>query len=149
MVFQQSSQLMFAEASDKMTHCRHTFLLLLIKIRSDGEIKGIVVEDKEIKLAAFADDLTTFVHDFNSFENLSTTLNRFGICVGLKLNAEKTETVWLGTFHNRDQPLLANIDKNKNPIKILGVYFTYEWKKKQEPVNYEETLKLLSEILKG
>ena len=34
--------------------------VLLVKIRSDDGIKGIVV-DKEIKLAAFADDLTTSI----------------------------------------------------------------------------------------
>ena len=105
--------------------------LLLINIRSDKEIKGSVVENKEFKLIAFADDLTTFVHYTYSFQNLSSTLNRFGICSGLNLNAEKTEALWLGTCcnHDRDQPPLANIDKINKPIKILGVYFTYEWKK--------------------
>ena len=99
-------------------------------------------------LTAFADDLATFVHDTYPFENLSSTLNRLGMCSGLKLNAEKTEALWLGTCCNRKQPPLGNqIDKINKPIKILGVYFAYEWKKKQE-LNYDETLKLLSEILK-
>jgi len=35
--------------------------LLLVKIRSDKDIKGITVENKEIKLAAFADDLMAFL----------------------------------------------------------------------------------------
>ena len=43
--------------------------MFLVKIRSEEGIKGIVV-DKEIKLAAFADDLTMFLHDVNSLENL-------------------------------------------------------------------------------
>ena len=111
--------------------------VLLVKIRSDDGIKGIVV-DKEIKLAAFADDLTTFLRDVNSLENLSATLHRFGICSGLKLNAEKTEALWLGTCHDSDQPLLAGIDKVNKPIKILGVHFTYDLKKKQE-LNYDDT----------
>ena len=37
--------------------------VLLIKIRCDKEIRGIMVENREIKLAAFADDLTTFLQD--------------------------------------------------------------------------------------
>ena len=94
--------------------------LLLVKIRSDRDITGIVVENKEIKLTSFADDLTTFVHDVNSLENLSTTLHRFGICSGLKLNAEKTEALWLGGCHNSDQPPPAGIDKINKPIKTLG-----------------------------
>ena len=73
--------------------------VLLVKIRSEEGIKGIVV-DKEIKLAAFADDLKTFLHDVNSLENLSVILHRFGMC----LNAEKTEALWLGICHDRDQP---------------------------------------------
>jgi len=74
--------------------------VLLVKIRSEEGIKGIVV-DKEIKLAAFADDLTTFLYDASSLENLSDIFHRFVMCSGLKLNAEKTEAVWLGTCLNR------------------------------------------------
>ena len=61
----------------------------------------------------------------------------FGLC--LKLNAEKTEALWLGTCHDSDQPPLTGIDKVNKPIKILGVYFTYHSQKKQE-LNYDETL---------
>ena len=75
-------------------------------------------------------------------------LHRFGMCSGLKLNAEKTEALWLGTCHDRDQPLLVGIDKVNKPIKILGVHFTYDLKKKQE-LNYDETLRSLSETLAG
>ena len=103
--------------------------VLLVKIRSEEGIKGIVV-DKEIKLAAFADDLTRFLHEINSLENLSVILHRFGMGSGLKLNAEKTEALRLGTCHDRDQPLLVGIDKVNKPIKILGVHFTYDLKKK-------------------
>ena len=80
-----------------------------------------------------------FLHDLNSLENLSVILHRFGMCFGLKVNAEKTEALWLGTCHDKDQPLLIGIDKVNKPIKILGVHFTYDLKKKQE-LNYDETL---------
>ena len=30
-----------------------------------------------------------FLHDVNSLENLSVILHRFGMCFGLKVNAEK------------------------------------------------------------
>ena len=48
--------------------------LLLIKIRSDPHIKGIKFGNIEVKLAAFADDLTTFVHYKASIEHLFSTL---------------------------------------------------------------------------
>ena len=120
---------------------------MLVKIRSEEGINGIVV-DKEIKLTAFANDLTTFLHDVNSLENLFMILHRFGMCSGLKLNAEITEALWLGACRDRDQPLLVGIDKVNKPIKILGVHFTYDLKKKQE-LNYDETRRSLSETLAG
>ena len=61
---------------------------------------------------------------------------------------KKTKALWLGTCHKRDQPLLIGIDKVNKPIKILGVHFTYHLKKKQE-LNYDETLRSLSETLAG
>jgi len=57
-----------------------------------------MVENREIKLTAFADDLTTFLQGIQSFERLSITLDRFGICSGLKLNTEKTEALWHGRY---------------------------------------------------
>ena len=71
--------------------------LLLIKIRSDPHIKGIKFGNVEVKLAAFADDLTTFIHDKVSIEHLFSTLGLFEKCSGLKLNKDKTEAYWLGS----------------------------------------------------
>ena len=79
--------------------------LLLINIRHDKDIRGIMVENREIKLTAFADDLMTFLQGIQSFERLSITLDRFGICSGLKLNTEKTEALWLGRNHDNPQTL--------------------------------------------
>jgi len=103
------------------------------------------VENREIKLTAFADDLTTFLQGVQSFERLSITLDRFGICSGLKLNTEKTEALWLGRNHYN--PSHINIEKINKPMKILGVYFTYDLRKRQE-LNFEEILKSLSKTLK-
>ena len=44
-------------------------------------------------------------------------------------------------------PLHVNIEKINKPMKILGVYFTYDWRKRQE-LNFEEILKSLSKTLK-
>ena len=120
--------------------------VLLIKIRCDKEIRGIMVENREIKLAAFADDLTTFLQGNNSLQRLSIILDGFGICSGLKLNAEKTEALWLGSNH--ENPPYIDIEKVNKPIKILGVHFTYNWRKRQE-LNFDAVLKSISKTLKG
>ena len=91
--------------------------ILLIKTRNAPDIKGIRIDDKEIKLAAFADDLTTFLLDKVSLGYSSNTMRLFGECSGLKLNDEKTEAYWLGSSHNCKEPL--SIEIVNKPIKIL------------------------------
>ena len=103
---------------------------LLINNHQNKNIRGIKVENKEIKLTAFANDLTTFLHGIQSFKRLSITKDRFGICSGLKLNTEKTEALWLGRNHDNSPHI--SIKKINKPIKILGVDFSYDWCKRQE-----------------
>ena len=105
-----------------------------------------MVENREIKLAAFADDLTTFLRGINSFQHLSKILDGFEICSGLKLNAEKTEALWLESNH--ENPRYNDTEKVNKPIKIIGVHFTYNWRKRQE-LNFDAVLKSISKTLKG
>ena len=101
------------------THSAYIFIItlepLLVNIRHDKNIRGIKVENKEFKLTDFADDLTTFLQGIQSFDRLSITLDRFGICSGLKLNTEKTEALWLGTNHD-DLPHI-NIKKMNKQLR--------------------------------
>ena len=64
---------------------------LLTAIKHNQDIKGIVVEEKEIKCIAFADDLTNFLRDKESYDSPSSLLNTYGECSGLKLNQDKKE----------------------------------------------------------
>jgi len=112
--------------------------LLLIKIRNDPNIKGIKIDNVEVKLAAFADDLTTFLHDKVSLEHLFITLGLFQKCSGLKLNKDKTEAYWLSSSHNCKQDL--GLETVNEPMMILGIYFTYNSRLKRE-LNFDETRK--------
>lgn len=67
-----------------------------INIRNDRTTKGIVVDDEELKLIIFADDLTAFLADSESFYRLSVVLGRFGEFSGLEVNKQKTEVLNLG-----------------------------------------------------
>ena len=51
------------------------FKTLLTAIKQNQDIKGILVEDKEIKCIAFAYDLTNFLRDKESYDSLSSLLN--------------------------------------------------------------------------
>ena len=97
-----------------------------------------------IKLNVFADDLTTFVKNVKSFRSLSILLETFGNISGLKLN-EKTEAYWLGNLHQSFEDI--GIEKINKPMKILGMYFTYDWKKYQE-LNFENIIKSINQSIK-
>ena len=55
-------------------------LKLLIKIRNDSCIKGIEIDNAEVKVALFAVDFKTFLHDkgpLETLEHLFSTLEAF------------------------------------------------------------------------
>ena len=117
---------------------------LLTAIRQNQDIKGIAVEDKEIKCIAFADDLTNFLRDKESYDSLSSLLNTHGECSGLKLNKDKKEAYWLGSSYRNHEVL--DINKVNEPIKILGIFFTYDQLKSKE-LNFDSTLKSIRKSL--
>ncbi|KAL9964740.1 hypothetical protein ACROYT_G028420 [Oculina patagonica] len=120
--------------------------VLNIAIRQNKEIEGIKVGNEEVKLTVFADDLTTFVKNTRSFFSLKEVINKFGFVSGLKLNEEKTEAYWLGSLHNYPEDLDLGTDKVNKPIKILGIYFTYDWQKFQE-LNFEKIINSIKKSL--
>ena len=97
-----------------------------------------------IKLNVFADDLTTFVKNVKSFCSLSVLLEKFGNISGLKLNEEKTKAYWLGSLHQSFEHI--GIEKINKPMKILGIYFTYDWRKYQE-LNFENIIKSINQSI--
>ena len=117
---------------------------LLTAIKQTRDIKGIVVENKEIKCITFADDLTNFLRDKESFDSLSSLLNTYGECSGLKLNKDKKEAYWLGSSYRNHEAL--DINKVNEPIKILGIFFTYDQRKSRE-LNFDLTLKSIRKSL--
>ena len=93
------------------------------RYKTNQDIKGIVVEDKEINCIAFADDLTNFLRDKEFYDSLSLLLNTYRECSGLQLNKDKKEAYWLGSSY-RNHAIL-DINKVNEPIKILEIIFTY------------------------
>ena len=111
---------------------------LAIKIRSDILIKGFKIGGEPTKLSLFADDMTCFLRDKESYTSLFATLESFGSCSGLRVNHEKTEIFALGSNNLKDKDL--NDHKICETIKILGVYFGYDGKQRND-LNYRQTLK--------
>jgi hypothetical protein len=98
--------------------------LLANKIRTDNNIKGIMIGTTEIKLVQMADDTTTFVQDTNSLQNMFKILQQFELYAGLKLNKTKTEAMWIGRdINNNTTPLDITWVKE---VHALGIFFSYD-----------------------
>lgn len=103
--------------------------IFAIMIKEDTNISGIMVNDKEIKIAQFADDAQLInAGDRLSFENSVAVIKKFGNASGLFMNEDKTQAVWLGSRKNSNVKYLPHLNIRWNPskFKILGIWFTAE-----------------------
>ena len=112
---------------------------IVIAIRQKEAIKGITIGTEETKLLQFADDTTAVLcAETSSAARLFELLNKFEILSGLKINCSKTEGMWIGSKrHYKEKPF--GIKWPDEPIKALGVYFTYDQKLLKEK-NFIELL---------
>ena len=88
--------------------------------------------------------MTCFLRDKESYTSLFATLESFGSCSGLRVNHEKTEIFALGSNILEDKDL--NDHKICETIKILGVYFGYDGKQRND-LNYRQTLKSIKKSI--
>ena len=81
--------------------------IIAIKIRSNKEIKGILIDDIELKISP--DDTVLSISDIDSLKIAIIEFHKFIICSGLKLNIEKTEIIPLGNLiRNTDNKILPS-----------------------------------------
>ena len=98
--------------------------LLAIKIRNNKKIKGITIGGVEIKLSAYADDISLFTADFKSAIEIFRELDIYAELTGLRCNKEKTECLRLGKS-NMEHERRVEV-KWVNYLKITGITFTIE-----------------------
>ena len=70
--------------------------ILLIQIRENADTKGIIIDETEIKLSAYADDGSFFVTDIHSLQAIFFICNQLREFSSLKLNLEKSGACWTG-----------------------------------------------------
>ena len=104
-----------------------TIETLAIAIRQNKDIKGISFGSEETKILQYADDTTAILADTSSATALFRLLDDFKIVSGLQINCFKTEAMWIGSSRNcKAQPF--GIKWPNEPIKALGIYYTYDQK---------------------
>ena len=95
--------------------------ILFITLRADDNIRGIKIENNEIKLTAYADDASYFLKDKNSAANLLQKIELFSKISGLEVNRSKSECLILSfevdLGENRGEFLGIPIVEN---LKVLG-----------------------------
>ena len=98
-------------------------------IRSNVDIKGIKMNDVEILLSQFADDTSILLDGSEkSFKETILTLDQFSRYSGLKMNADKTNVIWIGRNKNCDIRYMRdrNFIWDPGAFKILGIQFSTE-----------------------
>ena len=120
---------------------------LAIIIRQNPAIKGIAIGKEETKLLQYADDTTAVLADAKSAKVQFQVFDLFKNISGLKINSTNTEGMWIGSSkENKAKPL--GIKWPNDPIKALGVYFTYDLKllKEQDFIERLDSIKKLINI---
>ena len=118
-------------------------------VRRDKLIRGIQILDNECKISQYADDTTLILDGTkSSIERSFWLLNIFAKLSGLKVNYEKTEALWIGSFKNRTDKLEINqnINWSSRKVKALGVWFSIS-KEEAVMLNYQEKKEKISKIL--
>ena len=131
----------------------HLFIIVLeilcISIRNSKDIRGIKVDNEEIKLSLFADDLTAFLKNNLSVKNFLKLIDEYGNCSGLKINHDKSEILLLGNHGytiQEDKSVPGNL-KIKKSAKILGIHFFYPSQLKQK-LNVDELMNSVKQKLR-
>ena len=118
--------------------------ILALTTRKDVNVKGIKFGNYEVKQVLYADDITILAKDTSSVERLRSIFEAFEKISGLRVNKEKTNFMWMGNeFEMPGIPTFGNL---VNEVKILGVYFTRNIKKKDN-LNYKEILSKIKKLL--
>ena len=97
-------------------------------VRKDENIRGINIANVECKLSQYADD-TTMILDGSEL-SLSRTLlllDNFAISSRLKINYEKTEALWMGSYKDRDSRSIpfrrVNLPRGRGAKSTLSAFF--------------------------
>ena len=74
--------------------------IIAIKIQNNKEIKGIILQDTDFKIALMTDDTTLFVSDLISLKKAIEEFKLFTFMLWIKIKHRKTENIPMGKLTN-------------------------------------------------
>ncbi len=95
--------------------------LLANAIRKVTSIKGIEVDDVELKISQLADDTTVLVCDFDSVGNVLQLVDKFHQIWGLKLNIDKIVAKYIGSLEHYEYHNKHSISWRDGLLCTLGI----------------------------
>ena len=104
--------------------------VLSTNIRKNENIIGYKITQNsfENKELLYADDLGVVVTTEESMKHLFDLLKKYELATNAKINQDKTEAMWLGSWIGRtDRPL--NLKWTSEEVKFLGIYIGNDRKK--------------------
>ena len=126
-----------------------TVEILGAAIRQNTKIKGIKLGKEEIKAGQYADDLwATLIANSGNINEMLTEIDRFGEFSGLKLNAEKTQVLRIGSLRDSVAEFytIRKLYWSPGPVTILGVKL-HPNELIMQSVNFYDTLEKVQDIL--
>ena len=124
--------------------------ILGILCRTNEDIKGIKINEKEYKIFQYADDTGFFLDGSeNSLKNTINLLDQYFKFSGLKPNLDKTKAIWIGSMKESALNLCQRkkIVWTQEPFTVLGVIFSTNIAEIPE-LNYVHKLATIKNVIK-
>ena len=126
------------------------FEIVFILIKANNSVvKRINTFEHTYLYSAYADDTTFFLKDKRSIKELINTFSTFSRYSGLKPNHEKCKIAGIGVLKNVKVAVcgMKCIDLCNDTIKITGIHFQYNKKKRNEK-KFLESITKIQNVLK-
>ena len=122
---------------------------MFILIKTNKRVKGINIFVHTYLYSAYADDTNFFLRDKRSIKELINTFARVSKYSGLKPNYEKCEIAGIGVLKSVKVVVcgIKCIDLCNDTIKITGIQFSYNMKKRNEK-SFLDSITKIQNVLK-
>lgn len=124
--------------------------MLSIRIRNNKNIRGIKIDNVEIKFSQYADDASAFLDGSQrSLEEILQELEEFADISGLKINFDKTQVVWIGAKKYSTDSIKTRwkLSWGTTQFKLLGIIFNVDLDKILK-INYTDKMEQIKNSIK-